>query len=84
MAPINNTSGDRQEGQMIACRCSDGVVVEVPVEALRHSRLFDTLYTSLGGGEGGFEGDFPVQHIDSATMCKVSEWCQEHVGRSFQ
>jgi len=85
MALNNSTNGsadNHHQQEMIACRCSDGVVVEVPVGELRHSRLFDTLYTNLGG-EGSFEGEFPVQWVDSVTMVKVREWCHEHIGRSL-
>jgi len=84
-------SGAPQHGQLIPCLCADDVVVQVPFNHLRHSHLFDNLCTNLGIGDGDeeeggeetrrFEGEFPVQHVSSATMSKLADWCAEHAGQ---
>ncbi len=72
---------------LIECLCSDGVVVKVPANYLRVSRLFNDMCRNLQlddenavGGGTPFEGHFPVGPIRGEVMQKIADWCEKHCG----
>jgi len=49
------TRKSTKQEKMVVCRCSDKMLVKVPMEGMRHSHLFDRLCDSLGSEDGGLE-----------------------------
>ncbi|KAH7725788.1 Protein SKR-2 [Aphelenchoides avenae] len=67
----------------IACVTSDKETIEVDIDVLRLSHLFDTMCKDLDLlGEGGFQGTFPVPNVEARVFKKVIEWCVEHKGQA--
>lgn len=71
-----------QPAAKVVCITSDGVRIDVEVEAMKQSHVFTDMWKDLDmEGDGDFPAEFPVRLVEARVMRRVIQWCQEHKGK---